>query len=157
MGDVPGRHPRPSGHDRGAGGRGGQGRGAPVLRRHPPRGAAGHPGHRQAPPTRWHQHLPPGRGEDRRALGAVGSANPDAAARRHPGPGRARGPDGLVSLPGDAAACSRWRVGRFPVLVVSLSAEHGRPQGRGPWSIQVQPRRDETGDPILTIRAAAHL
>jgi predicted ester cyclase len=65
---------------------------------HPWGGAAWRPAHRQARADRRHQHLPPGRGEDRRKLGAGESAGHDAAARRppHTGAGDTVGPAGFI-------------------------------------------------------------
>jgi predicted ester cyclase len=44
--------------------------------------AVGYPAHRQAAPTGRHQHLPAGRREDHRAVGAAGPAGANAATRR---------------------------------------------------------------------------
>src|SRR6266511_1704257 len=53
-------------------------------RGHPPGRAVGHPAHWEALPAGWHEHLPPGRGQDRRTAGGMGQAEPDAAAGRGP-------------------------------------------------------------------------
>ena len=66
--------------------------------RAPPRGAAGHPTTGKQLRIGGISIFRLAEGEDRRALGAVGSASADAAARRHLGPGRAR----VVHLPNGA-------------------------------------------------------
>ena len=98
-------------------------------RGHPPGGAAGHPAHRQAGADRRYQYLSAGRGEDRRALGAVGSAGADAAARRRPGPGRARQQQAvrvtavglaLILATLDASASNRMAVLATPLYLAGV-------------------------------------